>query len=104
MSKIKNKGRPGKTKTELLLRHQLDRVAQINTKLAEAKRALDNEASEVLEEVMRIAEVQQEQINEINRRLNRLEGEEDVGDNKIVEECEEALEREGESVSGEEQA
>ena len=86
MTKTKRKGRPGKTKTEFLLRQQLTTISKINEGLTKAKTALDNEASEVLEEVVKMAEVQQEQINEIVNRLDRLEGKEDVGEEETIEE------------------
>lgn len=101
MAKTKHKGRPGKTKTEYLLRQQVERLISINDGLAAAKSALDNEASEVLEEVVRMAEVQQDMINELNKRLDRLEGKEDVGE-ETIEEIEKECSETRTEVPGEE--
>ena len=82
-TKKKSGGRPGRNKTPMemklrtvvgLLQDDLERFKIINEKLTKAKVVLENEVSETLEEIVKLGEVQQEQINEINGRLDRLEG------------------------------
>lgn len=104
MSKSKKRpsGRPGKTPTELLLRRQVDTLMKINDGLAKAKKALDNEASEVLEELVRMTETQQDQIIELSERLDRLEGKENDDGSTKEEEFSEELAKEGSGISGEE--